>query len=290
MLTVQPTLNKYSHEELINIKPIIVPYEQRTPEWRQARLGNVTGSKGKDTFLEVGLDSIHAAIRALTGLDAIRAAYKKTEEYNSFLQRDSFSLLEEAGLNVIESEKRRKYRQTRVSERLTSMETEQDKYMTYDMKWGETNEVLAIAKYKIETSNIVDKAFFGLHPFLRVGASPDGHIIDRKTGEIGILECKCLRSDNHLYNILKHGKVPEDYIVQCYIEMWIYNRYFCDFVGYDSRLPGKLDIFYIRIVRDEIVMKEVVAQVCRFLDECDKDEKYFRMMARVGWEKMQDEN
>lgn len=289
MPTPQTILTKYSYEELVNIKPTIVPYDQRTEEWRQARLGNVTGSRGKDTYLTVSLTEINAAIRALTGLKAINAAYKKTPEYEQFLARDPFELLEEAGMQVTESEKRRKYRQTRVSERLTGIDGEPEKFVTYDMKWGTINEDLAIAKYKLKTGNVVDTAYFGLHPLIRAGASPDGHVTDRETGEIGVLECKCLRSDNHLYEIMKYGKVPEDYIVQCYMEMWIYNVQFCDFVGYDSRLPGKLDMFITRIERDEEKMREVVTQVCRFLDECDRDERYFRMMSRVGWEGMQRE-
>jgi hypothetical protein len=268
------------------LSPIIVDYPQRSAEWYQARLGNVTGSEGKKTFLNVSDTAKGAAIRELLQVKALSAKLKETPEFLELWARPAIELLEEAGLDIPESKERQKYRQTRVAERLTGMPADPEGgFVTYDMKWGTVNESLAIAKYKLLTGNIVKEAPFMLHPEMRVGASPDGLVTERSTGLMGVIECKCLRSDNHLYEVLKQQKVPEDYMVQIHMEMWISGTDFCDFIGYDSRLPGKLDIFVQRVPRDDEYIDTVLEpEIKRFLDEVQKDENWFRMMARKGFE------
>lgn|SRR3990167_307399 len=272
---------------LLNFKPIVIEAPQRSVEWRQARLGNVTGSEGKNTFLFVTDAERGAAIRKLLEVKTLTPKIKETSEFFELWDMDGFELMDKAELRISETEKRKKYRQTRVTERLTGLDSNPEQFVSHEMKWGIANEELAVAKYKIETGNIIDPAYFLLHPHLRVGASPDGMVIDRETGELGVAEVKCLKSDNHLYEIMKYGKIPDDYLVQCHMEIWLSNSGFCDFIGYDSRLPGKLDIFYVRLERDEEYLKnELIPQIVRFLDQCDKDERYFRMMSRLGWKQM----
>lgn len=268
------------------LTPIIVDHPQRSEGWYQARLGNVTGSEGKKTFLNISDTAKGAAIRELLQVKALSAKLKETPEFLELWERPAIELLEEAGLDIPESKERQKYRQTRVAERLTGMPADPEGgYVTYDMKWGTVNETLAIAKYKLLTGNIVKEAPFMLHPEMRVGASPDGLVTERSTGLVGVIECKCLRSDNHLYEVLKKQKVPEDYMVQIHMEMWISGTDFCDFIGYDSRLPGKLDIFVQRVERDDDYIDNVLEpEIKRFLDEVDRDERWFRMMARKGFE------
>jgi YqaJ-like recombinase protein len=247
-------------------------------------MGNVTGSKGKEVIRHVGVTDKNALIREILGVKQLNAKVKAEQ---SFLELNAMSGLELFKMNGIElpnNAARIKYKQTRVAERLTGMPSDPDPFTTKAMLWGQTNERLAIAKYQLVTGNQVDEAFFLLHPELRCGASPDGNITDCVTGEMGVLEAKCLNSDNHLYEIMQKQEVPEDYIVQVQMEMWMSNTDFCDFVGYDSRLPGKLDIFIKRVKRDNDFIDNVLEPEIRaFLEEVDKDENYFRMMARKGF-------
>lgn len=274
---------------LLEFDPILITAPQRSPEWRQARLGNVTGSETKNTFLFVTDTERGAAIRKILEIDRLTAGIKESPEFLELWNMDKFELMDKAEMEISELAIRRKYRQTRVAERLTGLDSDPEKFVSYEMKWGITNEKLAAAKYRLETGNVLDEAYFHLHPHLRVGASPDGMVIDRKTGELGVAEIKCLKTDNHLYDIIKYGKIPDEYLVQCHMEMWLSCRSFCDFVGYDSRVPGKLDMFHLRLERDDEYLKtELIPQVIRFLDQCDKDERYFRMMARLGAEKMKE--
>ena len=153
------------------------------------------------------------------------------------------------------------------------------------MKWGTVNESLTLAKYKLETGNIVKDAPFLLHPELRVGASPDGEVVERATGLAGVLEIKCLTSHRHLYEVIKKDKVPEEFMVQIHMEMWLSGTDFCDFVAFDPRLPGKLEVKIIRVDRDDAYLDNVlIPQITRFLDECDRDERFFRKMARISKE------
>lgn len=266
------------------LNAIVINAPQRSAQWHGARMGNVTGSRGKDVIRHVGVTDKNALIRDILGVKQLSA---KLKEDQSFLELNAMSGLQLFKLNDIDlpnNSTRIKYKQTRVSERLTGMPSDPDPFTTKAMMWGQMNEKLAIAKYQLLTGNRVDEAFFLLHPELRCGASPDGNVTDCVTGEIGVLEAKCLNSDNHLYEIMNKQEVPEDYHVQIQMEMWMSNTDFCDFVGYDSRLPGKLDIFLKRVKRDDDFIDNVLEPEIRaFLEEVDKEERYFRMMSRKGF-------
>lgn len=269
---------------LKRIKPVIVDAPQRSEEWFAARLGNVTGSQAKDTFLNISQTAVNAAIREILGVKSLTAKVKTEPAYLELLEQDPLEILKMAGMEPPENAKRKKYRQTRVAERLTGLPADLDGgFVTADMRWGEVNEKYAVNKYRLLTNNIVKEAPLMLHPELRAGASPDGLAIDNRTGLTGVIEVKCLRSNNHLYEILKQDRVPEEYLVQIHMEMWISGTDFCDFIGYDSRLPGKLDVYIRRVLRDDDYIENVLEpEIRRFLEQCDKDEKYFRIMARKG--------
>ena len=263
------------------VKPIIIEFPQRSEEWRQARLGNVTGSDGKKTFYNISDTAKAGVIRNILEVKALSAKIKETPEFLELWNKDPLELFDEQGERIPEPKERQKYRQEIVAERLSGLSADVDKYVTHDMKWGQVNEQLAITKYQLKTENIVKPAFFMLHPKLRAGASPDGMVIDRKTGLLGVIECKCLRTNNHLYDIIKANKIPEEYMVQIHMEIWISGRDFCDFIGYDSRVQDGLDIFIQRVERDDDYINNVLEPtIIRFLDDCKRDENYFRMKIR----------
>lgn len=271
---------------IARLSPIRVNADQRSPEWHRARLGNVTGSEAKDTFLEVSTTTQYAAIRKLLDIKAVTEKIKALPEFQEYMEKDPFELLDLADMRPPESAKRELYRKTRVAERLTGLPANPEgKFATYEMKWGTVNEAAAIMEYRLKTNNVVKEAPFMLHPTLRCGASPDGEVTERSTGLAGVLEVKCLASHNHLYEIIKKQQVPEEFMVQIHMEMWISGTDFCDFIGFDPRLPGQLEVFIKRVERDDDYINNVLEpQVTRFLSEVDKEEKYFRRLSRISKE------
>lgn len=67
------------------------------------------------------------------------------------------------------------------------------------------------------------------------GTSPDGLV-----GDKGLIEIKCLKTENHVQAILyhaKHGGCPTKYIPQIQGQMYICQREWCDIVFYHPELP-----------------------------------------------------
>lgn len=257
----------------VNATPVLAP--QRSEEWHQARLGLVTASCVKDIFYDVSDKARDAAIREILGVDRLTAQIKASKEFLQLESMDRVELLEKAKMDVPESAVRKKYRQEKVAERLTGMRADPEPFVSYDMKWGIINEDMARTLYQLQTGNIVDEAYFMVHPDLACGASPDGLV-----GTDGAVEIKCLRSANHLYNIMFERTVPSDYLDQIQMQLWITDRQWCDFIGYDSRLPEGLKIHVQRVKRDEQHIARIEAAIKRFCDECDRDFKHFMAIVK----------
>jgi len=267
------------------IKGIEIKYPQRSEEWHSARRGAVTGSNAKVVIRDVSATARDQAIRKLLNVKTLTPKVKMSHLYLGLLEKNPKDLLQLAQIPIPETMGRLQYRRTRVAERLTGISNDENTFVTKEMQWGQVNERLAVAKYQMITGNRVTEAFFMLHPEIRCGASPDGNVTDSRTGEIGVLEVKCLESHNHMYKILRTQKMPQDYFVQVQMEMWLSDVDFCDFVAYDSRLPGKLDVFIKRIPRDNNFIDTVLEPEIRvFLEETDRDERLFRMLVRKGFE------
>lgn len=287
---------------MILTKPIPILAPQRSEGWFEGRRGNATGSDISKTIITFTETTLHAAIRAITGMKAINAGYKLTPEYEHYMNYDPFELLEEANMDVPESEERKKYRRTIVTNRIYPLPFDAPRYATEAMKWGTINEPAAIAYYQMVSKiNVTESPFF-LHQTidtetgevdqLRCGASPDGLIEDlsRPVGmTLGVTEVKCLIPENHLYEVIAFDHMPEKYIPQVQMEMWITGRSFCDFIGFDSRAPQGLKVLIERIERDDKYINEVLEpNVRRFLEECARDERMFRKLMRERKELIQE--
>lgn len=256
------------------LNPLIVDAPQRSPEWFAARLGVVTGSKASATMAYFAITKAQLEKADLAFGDAI------DDEINRRL-RDEYpaEYCLRAGLELREQAERLNYRRNIVGERLTGMPADPNQYTNYAMKWGMINEPLALALYQLKSRSIIADAPLMLHPKLKCGASPDSLVIDPTTGLLGNVEVKCLMTANHLYKIIYEHKVPAEYIPQIQMQMWINGRDFCDFVGFDSRLPDGLQIFIERVERDDFYIDEVLTPSIEcFLDECDRDFKHFWAM------------
>jgi hypothetical protein len=258
-------------------KPKLIQFPQRSEEWFKARLGLVTGSNAYKTL----------SYYAPTVADLKQA----TEIYidNGFEQDDIDWLLDlsktefclRVGIELREATERKSYRQGIVAERLTGLPADPDPYVTYDMKWGSVNEDIAKTLYQMEKQCLVEDAYLAVHPELKCGASTDGTSTDMRTGEIGNCEVKCLRTANHLYKIIKENAVPDDYRDQIQFQMWLTGFDWCDFIGFDSRVPEGLKIYVERIPYDPLYLDLVLLPAIeRFLKECENDFKHFWAMVK----------
>lgn len=260
------------------LTPIIVQAPQLSREWFEARIGNVTGSKVDKTMGYYAPTKAHLIM-------AHEYYYLNADsfetEYLEQLEAYPIEYCLKAGVELTQHASRELYKRQVVAERISGMSADEGMFISKAMLWGQMQERFAKAQYKGITGNRLEDAPLMLHPTLLCGASPDGLVIDVETGELGNLEAKCLEPWNHLYKIIKADAVPDEYIPQIQMQMWIDGRDWCDFVGYDPRVKEGLRVFIKRVERDDFFIDEVlVPSVVRFLDECDQDERQFYAIMR----------
>lgn len=157
---------------------------------------------------------------------------------------------------------RKNYRAQLVVERLTGQPV--DSYTNGAMMWGCEHEDAARESYEFLTGNAVEEVGFIDHPTIPMcGCSPDGLI-----GEEGCIEIKCPNTATHIEWMLAGG-APSEHINQMQWQMECTGRKWCDFVSYDPRMPVELQLFTVRIDRDEKRIEEIRAEVVKLLAEVD---------------------
>jgi len=157
----------------------------------------------------------------------------------------------------------RNYRAQLVCERLTG--TVEETYTNGAMQRGIELEPLARSCYEFIKGVSVEQVAFVDHPSIRLsGASPDGLVNDD-----GNLEIKCPNTATHIEYLLG-GKPPSQYIPQMMWQMACTGRSWTDFVSYDPRLPEDLQLFIVRLDRDDKIIADMEAAVIDFNDSVDK--------------------
>lgn len=158
---------------------------------------------------------------------------------------------------------REDYRTELVVQRLTNKPSES--FTSPAMEWGVLQEPMARISYEAHTNVFVEQVSFVEHPTIEwYGCSPDGLV-----GEDGLLEIKCPASKNHIKYLLS-GKPPVKYVPQMQCQMAVTGRKWCDFVSYDPRLPEDLQLFVVRLERDEEYIKSMEGEVQKFLSEVNE--------------------
>lgn len=114
------------------------------------------------------------------------------------------------------------------------------------IEWGNEMEPLARAAYESERFATIE----GYQDWFQIEGRMVGGHVDGRVGSDGIVEIKCPNSDNHLLNITR-GEQLGDYIYQIQAYLWITGRDWCDFVSFDPRFPGPLQLHVVRVERDE---------------------------------------
>lgn len=161
-----------------------------------------------------------------------------------------------------EAAARANYKAQIVAEILTG-KPQGDTFTNAAMEWGTTQEPFARAAYEMARGVMVDQCGLVLHPRIERGAaSPDG------LANEGLCEIKCPNTATHLQYLL--GKeVPSKYVPQMLWQMACTERPWNDFISFDPRLPEDLQLFVVRLERDETRIKELETEVLTFLGEVD---------------------
>lgn len=147
-------------------------------------------------------------------------------------------------------------------ERLTGQVA--DGYVSAEMKWGIDTEPQARATYELVTGNEVNRVGLVLHPSIEMSAaSPDGIF-----GEHGLIEIKCPNTATHV-NTLLSETVPDKYVKQMQWQMACTGRHCCDFVSFDPRMPGDMQLWIKRVHRDDMMIADITGEVVKFLAELD---------------------
>lgn len=162
-----------------------------------------------------------------------------------------------------ESAGRKNLKMDLVAERLTGKPT--DSFTNSAMQWGTEQEPFARIAYEAYKGIFVEQIPFVDHPTIEwFGCSPDGLV-----GEDGLLEIKAPNTTTHI-EYLQEGKPPSKYIPQMMAQMACTGRKWCDFASFDPRMPEELQLFVVRLNRDDAYIQEMEAEVKKFLDEVEQ--------------------
>ena len=158
-----------------------------------------------------------------------------------------------------ESASRKNYKMELVVQRLTNKVGES--FTNAAMEWGTEQEPFARMAYEAHTGTFVKEEGFVDHPTIEgFGCSPDGIV-----GE-GLIEIKAPNTANHIETVLEN-KAPSKYIPQMQCQMACTGAKFCDFVSFDPRVPEDLQLFVVRVERDQEYIDSMEVEVKQFLSE-----------------------
>ena len=157
---------------------------------------------------------------------------------------------------------RSNYKAQLVAERLTR--TVAEGFTNAAMEWGKEKEAEARDAYVFHRGLAVEAIDFATHPTITMsGASPDGLV-----SMDGLVEIKCPNTATHIETLLG-GSVPGKYQFQMQWQMACTNRFWCDFVSYDPRMPEDMRLFVKRLERDDEAIAMIEKETRVFLAEID---------------------
>jgi hypothetical protein len=175
-----------------------------------------------------------------------------------------------------EAAARRDLRMRLVCERLTG-QPEEPGYVSAEMQRGIDCESLAFAAYELHVGQVAMPVGFVRSREHQAGCSPDGVIGDFD----GLLSIKCPKTATHVRYLRGDKKIPSDYVPQMLHELWVTGAEFYDFLSWDDRLPEHLQVFYVRVQRDEAQIAEYAKKAIAFLDEVQLEEDGLRGLSAL---------
>lgn len=135
-----------------------------------------------------------------------------------------------------------------VYERFTGNRTEV--YVNEAMAYGILMEDVAREKYEMEQMVRVKQAGICIDDSGWMAASPDGFVED------GLLEIKCPQPATMITYLLNQT-IPDKYIYQINLQLYLAEKEWCDFVAYNHNFP----LLIIRYNRDEKIIKAILDEV-----------------------------
>jgi putative phage-type endonuclease len=160
------------------------------------------------------------------------------------------------------SASRANYMAQLICERLTGSPSEM--FQNAAMAWGTEQEPAARGAYEARTGVLVQEVGFVPHPTIEgAGASPDG-LVDPN----GLVEIKCPNTATHIDTLIGN-EPPGKYRWQMMMQMACTGRQWCDFVSYDPRMPEKMQLFVVRLNRDDKAIFEMESEIRKFLAELE---------------------
>ena len=131
------------------------------------------------------------------------------------------------------------------------------------IEFGKRHESTAVRAYARKTGHDVAATGLWTDSTGKYGASPDGLVVDRATGEAGLLEVKCLWSRRHKRQLAPLTKCPNRYFAQVQGQMEVCDREWCDLVLW---VPHDLRV--LRVPRDrEFWAEELGPAIAAFSEE-----------------------
>ena len=167
------------------------------------------------------------------------------------------------------STSRQNYLVQLVSERITGKKG--DSFVNQAMLDGIERESAARELYMLTRGTSVTEVGFFDHPIIKnSGASPDGAVnAEEEDKYAGLIEIKCPIETTHT-NTLISKSVPSKYIPQMQWQLACTGAKWVDFVSYNPNFPMELQLFIVRVDRDDTYIAELEAEVLKFLDEVDQ--------------------
>lgn len=156
---------------------------------------------------------------------------------------------------------RRDYRMQLAIERLTG-KSQEDAYQSADMKRGAELEPKAIAAYEAESGYIVRRTGFLSMRDHMAGCSLDMDMNDLEA----FSELKCPKAAVHV-EYIRENRLPPVYVPQFNHNFWVSGAKWAEFVSYNDEVPEWLQLFRIRVERDEAAIAAYEIAVTRFLAE-----------------------
>lgn len=155
---------------------------------------------------------------------------------------------------------RKNYMMRLLCERLTGRRDEG--FTSVAMQRGTDLEPVARSAYEVGAGVMTVETGLILHPSIEgFGASPDGLV-----GSSGMLEIKCPNTAQHIA-VIQSGAHDPQYEWQMLAQMACAGKDWVDFVSFDDRLPEPLQYACFRFHRDEERIRDMEAEVSRFLAE-----------------------
>jgi predicted phage-related endonuclease len=219
---------------------MILECEQGTQAWLDARIGKITASRIADVM----------AFNNPSAVQAKEAGYKLVSEAVA------------AGIKGPPSAARTSYFWEIVAERLTGLAKENTAAFARRVQWGTEQEPFARAAYEVRTGRMVEQVGFIVHPLMDfTGGSPDA-----LSGTHGVVELKCPDTTTHL-QWMAAGIVPGEHEAQCLWNIACCGREWCDFVSFDPRMPDDMQLFVVRLKRDDDRIAQMIEAVVQFETE-----------------------